>query len=76
MTTCSPASGFAWPMTNFCERPPARASREYLRSFYLAARESESAVEAAIARLLEEGRAIDAASVKEIVEKDEMPDRH
>jgi hypothetical protein len=53
---------------------PARASREYLRILYLAARESESAVEAAIQRLLEEGRAIDAASVKEIVEKNDVPD--
>jgi hypothetical protein len=53
---------------------PARASREYLRILYLAARESESLVEGAIERLLEEGRAIDAASVKEIVEKEEMPD--
>ena len=51
---------------------PARASREYLQILYLAARESESAVEAAIQRLLEEGRAIDAESVKEIVEKNDV----
>jgi hypothetical protein len=53
---------------------PARASREYLQILYLAARESESGVEGAIERLLEEGRAIDAKSVKEIVEKDDGPD--
>jgi hypothetical protein len=53
---------------------PARASREYLQILYLAARESESGVEAAIQRLLEEGRAIDAASVKEIVKKADAPD--
>ena len=52
---------------------PARASSEYLKILYLAARESESAVDAAVQRLLEEGRAIDAASVKEIVEKDDVP---
>lgn len=53
---------------------PARASREYLEILYLAARESESGVEAAIQRLLEEGRAIDAESVKEIVKKADAPD--
>jgi len=53
---------------------PARASREYLQILYLAARQSESAVEGAIQHLLEEGRAIDAASVKQIVEKDDVPD--
>jgi len=52
---------------------PARASREYLEILYLAARQSESAVEAAIERLLEEGQAIDAASVKEIVKKNDIP---
>jgi len=53
---------------------PARASSEYLKILYLAARQSESAVEGAIQRLLDEGRVIDAASVKEIVEKDNVPD--
>lgn len=53
---------------------PARASREYLEILYLAARESESGVEAAIQRLLEEGRAIDSESVKEIVKKADAPD--
>ncbi len=53
---------------------PVRASREYLEILYLAARQSESGVEAAIERLLEEGRAIDSESVKEIVEKDDVPD--
>jgi len=52
---------------------PARASREYLKILYMAARESESAVEGAIERLLEEGRAIDSESVKKIVEKDDVP---
>jgi hypothetical protein len=50
---------------------PRRASREYLSILYLAARVSESAVEAAIQRLLEDGLAIDAASVKELIEKND-----
>ena len=52
---------------------PTRASREYTQILYLAASESESAVDAAIERLLDEGRAIDLASVKEIVKKDDAP---
>lgn len=53
---------------------PARASREYLKILHLAARQSESAVEAAIGLLLEEGQPIDAKVIKAIVKKDQAPD--
>lgn len=69
-----PSVGFRMAYDELLITRPARASREYLEILYLAARESESAVEAAIERLLEKGRAIDAASVKEIVEKNDVPD--
>jgi hypothetical protein len=44
---------------------PARAAREYLRILHLAARESEAAVEAALAALLDAGSPFDAACVQE-----------
>jgi len=55
------------------EHRPARASREYLRILHLAARESESAVEAAIAGLLDTGRAIEAKAIQELVSKGQTP---
>ncbi len=64
-----PSVRFRMAYDELCVHRPVRASREYLAILYLAARESESAVEGAIERLLEEGRAIDEASVKDIVEK-------
>lgn len=64
-----PSVRFRMAYDELVDRLPARASREYLAILHLAARESESAVEGAIERLLEEGRAIDAASVKEIVQR-------
>ena len=56
------------------QQRPARASREYLKILHLAARQSESGVEAAIGRLLEEGQPIDAKVIKAIVKKGQTPD--
>jgi len=69
-----PSVRFRMAYDELLSTKPARASSEYLKILYLAARQSESAVEAAIQRLLDEGRAIDAASVKELVEKNDVPD--
>ena len=55
------------------ERPPIRASREYVTILHLAATESEAAVEAAIGRLLEEGRLIEAKAIEAIVKKNQTP---
>jgi hypothetical protein len=64
-----PSVRFRMAYDELCVCRPARANREYLSILYLAARESESAVEGAIEHLLEQGRAIDAASVKKLVKK-------
>lgn len=45
----------------------ARADREYLKILYLAARESESGVEAALAALVDEGTAITSEAVEDML---------
>jgi len=58
-----PSSHFRMAYDALRERQPARADKEYLRILYLAARESEVGVEAALVELLNEGGRMDAAAV-------------
>lgn len=68
-----PSVRFRMAYDELRERLPARASREYLTILHLAATESEAVVEAAIGRLLNEGRPIEAKVIEAIVKKDPMP---
>jgi len=69
-----PSVRFRMAYDELLEKRSTRASREYLKILYLAARVSESAVERAIERLLEAGRAIESDAVKEIVETSDSQD--
>lgn len=60
-----PSSRFRMAYDMLLERKPDRADKEYLRILHLAARESESGVEAVLAVMLEEGGPLDAAAVAE-----------
>jgi hypothetical protein len=60
-----PSSRFRMAFDLLRERQPARAAKEYLRILHLAARESETAVEAALAALLDAGGPLDADCVQE-----------
>lgn len=60
-----PSSRFRMAYDLLLERQPGRAAKEYLRILYLAAREGEAGVEAALAALLEEGGPLEAAAVEE-----------
>jgi len=68
-----PSVRFRMAYDELRERLPTRASREYLTLLHLAATESEAAVEAAIGRLLDEGRPIEAKAIKDMVGQDQMP---
>jgi len=68
-----PSVRFRMAYDELRERRSARASREYLTILRLAATESETAVEVAIGRLLNEGRPIEAKAIEAIVKKDQMP---
>ena len=60
-----PSSRFRLAYDLLLDRQPQRGAKEYLRILHLAARESESGVESALAALLKEGGPLDAAAVKE-----------
>jgi hypothetical protein len=60
-----PSSRFRMAYDLLVERQPARAAKEYLRILYLAARESEAGVEAALSGLLDAGGLLDADCVEE-----------
>jgi hypothetical protein len=60
-----PSSRFRMAYDLLRERQPERAAKEYVRILHLAARESEAAVEAALAGLLDAGGPLDADAVKE-----------
>jgi hypothetical protein len=60
-----PSSHFRMAFDVLSKQQPARAAKEYLRILYLAARESEAGVEAALVQLLKEGGRMDAAAVTE-----------
>jgi hypothetical protein len=60
-----PSSHFRMVYDVLCQRQPGRASKEYLRILYLAARESEAGVEAALVELLAADGRVDAAMVAE-----------
>lgn len=68
-----PSVRFRMAYDELRERLPARASREYLALLHLAATESEAAVEAAIGRLLDEGRPIDAKVISTMVGQAQVP---
>jgi len=68
-----PSVRFRMAYDELRERLPTRASREYLTLLHLAATESEAAVEAAIGRLLDEGRPIEAKAIKDMIGQDQMP---
>src|SRR5262249_57509034 len=58
-----PSSQFRLAYDTLHEQQPARAAKEYLGILYLAARQSEAAVAAALRRLLAGGRALSGAAV-------------
>jgi hypothetical protein len=60
-----PSSHFRMAYDVLCQRHPGRAAKEYLRILYLAARESEAGVQAALLELLSAGGRVDAAAVAE-----------
>jgi DNA replication protein DnaC len=60
-----PSSRFRWAYDVLSERQPERAAREYLAILHLAARRSESGVEAALMRLLESGKPPSVSAVEE-----------
>lgn len=60
-----PSSRFRLAYDVLRERHPERAAKEYLGILHLAARRSESGVEAALRRLLEEGKPPSASAVEE-----------
>jgi hypothetical protein len=60
-----PSSRFRMAYDALARQRPERASREYVRILHLAARESESGVEAALAALLDSGQLPEAAAVEE-----------
>jgi hypothetical protein len=60
-----PSSRFRMAYDLLLERQPERAAKEYLRILHLAARESEAAVEAALACLLDAGEPLNVDAVKE-----------
>jgi hypothetical protein len=68
-----PSSRFRMAYDVLKEQHPARASKEYLRILHLAARQSEAAVEAALAVLLEAGGPLTAAGVVERLRQDAQP---
>jgi hypothetical protein len=64
-----PSSAFRQAYDALRQRQPARAGKEYLEILHLAARESESGVEAALLRLLGGEQELTASAVKEELEK-------
>jgi hypothetical protein len=60
-----PSSHFRMAYDVLRARQPGRAAKEYLRILYLAARESEAGVQAALVELLAAGGRVDAAAVAE-----------
>jgi len=68
-----PSVRFRMAYDELRERRSSRASREYLTLLHLAATESEAAVEAAIGRLLDQGRPIEAKAITDMVSKEQMP---
>lgn len=62
-----PSSTFRIAYDVLKKRSEAKADREYLKVLYLAARESESGVEAALAMLIDEGEPITAEAVEEML---------
>jgi hypothetical protein len=60
-----PSSRFRWAYDVLSERQPERAAREYLAILHLAARRSESGVEAALLQLLESGKPPSVSAVEE-----------
>jgi hypothetical protein len=60
-----PSSHFRMAYDELRVRQPTRADKEYLRILHLAARESESGVEAVLVELLKEDGRMDAAAVAE-----------
>jgi hypothetical protein len=60
-----PSSRFRLAYDVLTEQQPERAAKEYLEILYLAARQSEAGVEAALARLLEAGGSLSASLVAE-----------
>jgi hypothetical protein len=69
-----PSSHFRMVYDVLCERQPERAAKEYLQILYLAARQGETGVEAALKLMLEEGGPLDAAAVAErLRQQDQIP---
>jgi hypothetical protein len=66
-----PTSRFRMAYDALRESQPERANKEYLQILYLAARQSESAVDEALRALLAGDRAIEADSVKLLVGREE-----
>jgi hypothetical protein len=64
-----PSSRFRLAYDVLLQQQPRRAAKEYLGILHLAARETESGVEAVLVRLLDEGRPLSVATVTEELHK-------
>ena len=64
-----PSSRFRLAYDTLVSQQPERAAKEYLRILYLAARESETGVEAVLEQLLRAGGAIAAAAVEQALHR-------
>ena len=70
-----PSSRFRMAYDSLRQRhAPSRASKEYLRILHWAARENETAVEAALRRLIARGQPIACDAVEAIVQSTRRPD--
>jgi ribosomal protein S21 len=67
-----PSSRFRLAYDVLRQRQPARAAKEYLGILYLAAKETESGVDAVLGQLLNEDRPLSAAAVREELHKRTM----
>jgi hypothetical protein len=68
-----PSSRFRWAYDALSRQQPERAAKEYLQILYLAARQSEAGVEAALAALWDRGGPVSAAAVEEHLRRSDKP---
>lgn len=62
-----PTTNFRLAYDHLCEKKPSRATKEYLKILYLAAKESEVQVQAALTQLLKDNKEISEESILEFL---------
>jgi hypothetical protein len=62
-----PSTNFRLAYDQLCEKTPSRATKEYLKILYLAAKESEAEVQNALTLLLKDGQDINENSILEVL---------